>query len=280
MDNSIHEDKSQHHINSMLMRESLIDERILANTEDAQTTPTVRMLPKVHVLKIGASSIVDKGRVATYPVVEVVGKLLEKEKIIIGAGGGARSRHIFSIGLDLGLPAGVLAQLSVVDGLGNGHILGTLLAPYGVVAIPPEIFGHLLPLFIHSAPGVIYNGVPPYSLWEHPPSVGRVPPHRSDAGCVILSECFGCKTMTLVKDVDGLYDKDPKQHSDAQFIDEINVYELEKKNLETLPFDRVLIDIMKHTRLTKRFQVINGLKPELIAAALNGEHVGTIIHNE
>lgn len=280
MKNSIYEDKSQHHINSMLMRESLIDERILANTEDAQTTPTVRMLPNVHVLKIGASSIVDKGKVATYPVVEVVGKLLEKEKIIIGAGGGARSRHIFSIGLDLGLPAGVLAQLSVVDGLGNGHILGTLLAPYGVVAIPPEIFGHLLPLFIHSAPGVIYNGVPPYSLWEHPPSVGRVPPHRSDAGCVILSECFGCKTMTLVKDVDGLYNKDPKQHANAQFIDEINVHELEKMNLETLPFDRILIDVMKHTRLTKRFQIINGLKPELIEAAIKGEHVGTFIHNE
>ena len=280
MNNSLYEDKSQHHINSMLMRESLIDKRIQASTDDSQTTPTVRMLPKVHVVKIGANSIVDKGRVATYPVVEVVGKLLETEKIIIGAGGGARSRHIFSIGLDLGLPAGVLAQLSVVDGLGNGHILGTLLAPYGVVAIPPEIFGHLLPLFIHSAPGVIYNGVPPYSLWEHPPAVGRVPPHRTDAGCVILSECFGCKTMTLVKDVDGLYDRDPKRDSSAKFIDEINVHELEKMNLETLPFDRVLIDIMKYTRLTKRFQIVNGMKPELIEAAINGEHVGTIIHNE
>src|SRR6059036_2580329 len=85
-------------------------------------------------------------------------------------GGGARTRHVFSIGLDLGLPAGVLAQLAIADALGNAHMLGTLLAPYGVVAIPPEIFGHLLPLFITSAPGVVFNGVPPYSLWEHPPA--------------------------------------------------------------------------------------------------------------
>ncbi len=87
------------------------------------------------------------------------------QKLIIGTGGGARSRHVFSIGIDLGLPTGVLAELSQADALGNAHILGTLLAPYGVVAIPPEIFGHLLPLFIQAAPGVIYNGVPPYNLW-------------------------------------------------------------------------------------------------------------------
>ena len=62
------------------------------------------------------------------------------------------------------MPAGVLAELAQADALGNAHILGTLLAPYGVVAIPPHIFGHLLPLFIRTAPGLIFTGVPPYSL--------------------------------------------------------------------------------------------------------------------
>ena len=46
----------------------------------------------------------------------------------------------------------MLAQLAIADALGNAHMLGTLLAPYGVVAIPPEIFGHLLPLFIQALP--------------------------------------------------------------------------------------------------------------------------------
>jgi molybdenum storage protein len=31
-------------------------------------------------------------------------------------------------------------------------------------------------------------------------------------------------------------------------------------------------------RLLKQFQVVNGHKPELIEAALNGEHVGTIVY--
>ena len=148
-----------------------------------------------------------------------------------------RSRHVFSIGIDLGLPTGVLAQFAIADALGNAHMLGTLLAPYGVVAIPPEIFGHLLPFFIQAAPGVIFNGDPPYSLWEHPPRLGRIPPHRTDAGCYLLAECFGCATMTLIKDVDGLYDRDPKEHPNARFIDEITVAELRERNLPTLPFD-------------------------------------------
>jgi hypothetical protein len=35
------------------------------------------------------------------------------------------------------MPTGVLAELAQSDALGNAHVLGTLLAPYGVVAIPP-----------------------------------------------------------------------------------------------------------------------------------------------
>ncbi len=265
----------RHHLNSVLMRESLIDKKVMASTE--VETPVIRMLPEAHVVKIGSSSIIDQGKELTYPVVEVLGELLETEKLILGVGGGLRSKHVFSIGCDLGLPTGALAQISVTDALGNAHMLGALLSPYGVVAIPPEIFGHLLPLFIRSAPGVIFNGVPPYSLWEHPPGIGRIPPHRTDAGCLILAECFGCKSITLVKDVDGLYDSDPKKNPNATFIPEITASELKERHLDTLPFDEVLIDILKTSRLVKSFQVINGKNPELIKAAVNGEHVGTIV---
>jgi molybdenum storage protein len=266
----------RHHVDSLLMRESLIDKQVVASTE----TPVVRMLPEAHVLKIGARSILDRGSTVTLPVVRALGEILGKTRLIIGTGGGVRSRHVMSVGLDLGLPTGVLAQLMAADALGNAHMLGTLLAPHGVVAIPPELFGHLLPLFIHAAPGVIWNGVPPYSLWEHPPSIGRIPPHRTDAGCFLLCETFGCKTLTLVKDVDGLYTEDPKTHASASLIREIGVRELRKRGLPTLPFDRVLIDLLEHARIVDRFQIINGHKPELLRPAVAGEHVGTIVHAE
>ncbi len=267
---------TRHHLDSLLMRESLLDKEVQRATE----VPVFRMLPDAHVIKIGGRSVLDAGRVVTYPVVEALVTCLASHKLILGTGGGARSRHVFAIGIDLGMPAGVLAELAKADALGNAHILGTLLAPYGVVAIPPDLFGHLLPLFIRTVPGVIFAGVPPYSLWEHPPSLGRIPPHGSDAGAFLLAECFGCQSLTLVKDVDGLYDQDPKVHPAATFIRDISVTELRQRHLETLPFERILLDLLDHARLLKQFQVINGRVPERIIAALRGEHVGTIIYSD
>jgi molybdenum storage protein len=269
-------DDGRHHVRSLLMRESLLDKQVMSSTE----TPVVRMLPTCHVVKLGGRSVLDAGRAVVAPLVEALAAALGRHKLVIGVGGGVRSRHVFAIGSDLGLPPGVLAQLAILDGLGNAHMLGTLLAPHGVVAIPPELFGHLLPLFMRAVPGVVFSGDPPYSLWEHPPHLGRIPPHRSDAGCYLLAECFGCATLTLVKDVDGLYDRDPKAHPDARLIDDITVAELKDRNLPTLPFDRVLLDLLACGRLVKRFQVINGRKPHLLEPALRGERVGTVVRKD
>ena len=96
----VNNNDKRHHVQSMLMRESLLDKGVMAATD----SPVVRMLPYVHVVKVGGRSILDKGRAVTYPVVDVLGKLLETEHLILGVGGGVRSRHVFSIGLDLGLP--------------------------------------------------------------------------------------------------------------------------------------------------------------------------------
>ncbi len=263
----------RHHVQSMLMRESLLDKKVMSSTE----TPVVPMLPFCHVLKIGGRSVIDNGKKAVYPLVEAIRGALGEFKLVIGTGGGVRSRHVTSIGMDLGMPTGVLAQLRIIDALGNAHLLGTLLAPQGVIAIPPEILGHMLPFFINAAPGVICNGDPPFSIWEHAPKMGRVPPHRTDAGTFLLAECYGCAAHTLIKDVDGLYDCDPKVNSDAKFIPEITVSELKGRKLQTLPFDRVLMDLLSNARQMKQFQIINGLKPELLVRALRGEHVGTIV---
>jgi molybdenum storage protein len=262
------------HLESLLMRESLLDRDVQRRTE----VPVFRMLPDAYVIKVGGRSVFDRGRKVVYPVVEELSKALDEgHKLIFGTGGGARTRHVFSIGIDLGLPTGVLAQLAAADTLGTAHMLGTLLAPKGVVAIPPEIFGHLLPLFLAAVPGVIYNGLPPYSIWEHPPRVGRIPPHRTDAGCFLLAECFGCRDLILLKDVDGLYDDDPARNPDAKLIPEITVSELRALRLRTLPFDQVLLDLLDSARLLTRFRIVNALHPERIRPALAGENVGTVV---
>lgn len=261
------------HVESLLARESLLDRAV----ERATETPVVRQLPDCHVVKIGGRSIMDAGRDAVYPVVDALATAIKTKKLIIGTGGGVRTRHVFSIGLDLGLPTGALAPLAQADALATAHMLGTLLAPHGVVAIPPETFGPLLPLFVRVAPAVIFNGVPPYSLWEHPPAIGRIPPHRTDAGSFLVAECFGVKSLVLVKDVDGVHEADPARHPGSPLIGDITTSELRELSLASLPFDRVLLDLLDTARLIDRFQVVNGRDPGRIEAALDGEHVGTIV---
>lgn len=263
------------HLRSFLMRESLLDRGVQRSTE----VPVFRMLPDSYVVKVGGRSVFDRGSEVVHPVVEELSTALDDGyRIIFGTGGGARTRHVFSIGIDLGLPTGVLAQLAAADTLGTAHMLGTLLAPKGVVAIPPEIFGHLLPLFLRAVPGVIYNGLPPYSIWEHPPKVGRIPPHRTDAGCVLLAETFGSREVVLLKDVDGLYTDDPARDPNAELIPEITVGELRQRNLRSLPFDRVILDLLENARLVTRIRIVNALTPWTIRAALAGEKVGTVVH--
>src|SRR3954452_16602470 len=87
----------RHHVRSLLMRESLLDKQVMSSTE----TPVVRMLPDCHVIKVGGRSIIDGGRETTYPLVEAIGEARINNRLIIGTGGGVRSRHTFSIGIDL-----------------------------------------------------------------------------------------------------------------------------------------------------------------------------------
>ena len=97
----------RHHVQSLLMRESLVDRVVMESTE----SPVVRMLPNAHVVKVGGRSILDAGRCDRVPVRRRVGRALRTKQLILGVGGGVRTRHVFSIGIDLGLPTGVLAQL-------------------------------------------------------------------------------------------------------------------------------------------------------------------------
>jgi molybdenum storage protein len=80
--------------------------------------------------------------------------------------------------------------------------------------------------------------------------------------------------------VDGLYTDDPATNPDAELIERIGATELIERDLPSLVLDRAVIETLQNTRFVKEIQIINGLHPERIAAALAGQHVGTIIYQE
>ena len=262
------------HIVSPLMRESLMDKQIIAGTE----APVRPILPALNVIQIGGLSIMDRGQSAVLPLLEEIVANQAEYTQVIGVGPGVRARHILSVGLDLGLPTGALATLAAKSSAQNAYMVSCLLAAHGFVYLEAPFIVQLLPAMLAAARGAVFNGIPPYDLWEHPPAVGKIPPHGSDAGSYLVGEVFGARSVILLKDVDGVYTADPKTNPDAEFIAEITAAELIGMRLPTLPVEPVVLELLTRAKLAKSVRVVNGLVPGNLTRALAGEAVGTLVH--
>lgn len=256
-----------------LMGGSLTNEAQMAALDKQ---PTIHILPEANVIKVGGQSFIDRGRVAVLPLIEEIVENLPRHKMIIGTGAGTRARHAYSVGLDLGMPTGVLSVLGFFVSIQNAKMIHWLLAKHGIPSIEPAQFAQL-PLYLAERQAVISVGMPPYAYWQPNPEIGRIPPHRTDTGCYLISEVLGARSMIYVKDEEGLYTADPKKDRNARFIPKITVAELEEMDLGDVVIERTVLQLMKTARHRRSVQVINGLKKGNLTRALNGEHVGTII---
>jgi molybdenum storage protein len=263
------------HINSRLMRESLQDRAVIAGTDSDRD---LRVFPDVTLVSIGGQSIFDRGKAAILPIVEELVELKRDRslKMVIGVGGGTRTRHTMSIALDLGLPVGGMAQLVGAMEELNAILLNTLLAPHGSTPIMREHFWDL-PLYFDAGITPIAISVPPYHFWEPPPDTGHLPMHGSDFGLFQLAEVLGMKQVIYVKDEDGLYDRDPKKHPGARKFDRITLAELLPQLPDDNILDRELFHAWSHAKNLERITIVNGLQRGQLTRAMRGEDVGTVI---
>lgn len=261
------------HIESKLMRESLQDRALLQST---RTDEPFRIMPDVRVVKVGGQSIMDRGRKALFPILDEIVANRAGKKIIISTGGGTRSRHVYSIALDLGMPTGVLAKLGESISEQNSLMIAMLLADRGGIKIGHEDISKLAS-YLNLGCIPIVHGMPPYGLWELPPDVGRIPPHRTDIGAMLLAEVLGCESCVFVKDERGLFSADPKKDPKAEFIPEIELNDLIALDLSDLVVERAVLHAMQNTLHLRKLYIVNGLEPGNITRALNGENAGTVI---
>lgn len=262
------------HVASPLARQTLQDGEL---TRPVAGVRPIRLLPWLQVVKIGGRSIMDRGAEAILPIVAEIRKLLPEHRLLILTGAGIRARHLYGVGLDLGLPVGSLAPLAASEAGQNGHILASLLAPEGVSYVEHGTIANQLAIHLQAARAVVGSAFPPYHHHEFPGS--RIPPHRADTGAFLAADALGAAGLTIVEDVDGVYSADPHgvDGAQAELLRETTAAELAAQG-GTLPFDRALLDVMANARHIERVQVINGLVPGRLTAALRGEHVGTLIH--
>lgn len=276
-------EKGRLHIDTPLMGESLVSRELLKKTE---ATEYFRMHPDINVVKIGGQSIMDRGGKAIFPILDALVKAKENHKILLMTGGGTRARHVYNIGVDLGMPTGVLSKLGDKVSWQNAEMLSVLLAKHGGVKIGHGDNLEQLTMFCRLGYLPITYGIPPYGFFEHPAEEGSIPPHRTDCGAFLLAENIGARSLIFLKDEKGLFDQDPKKvpkgkKAKLRYFDRISAKKLIKLDLDDLIIERPILTLLQRAKCLKELQIIDALHhPEHIEPALNGEHVGTIIYKD
>lgn len=237
----------------------------------------VAVMPEVRVVKIGGQSVMDRGRAGLFPILEEIIEARKKGiQVVLLAGGGTRARHIYAIASELEMPTGVVATLGKYIPMQNARMLQMLLAKDGGLYILPDDF-EKLPLYLQLGCIPVMSGMPPFGYWEKHEPGSRIPPHRTDAGVFLSCEFLGVKRAIFIKDEDGLYTDDPKKNPNATFIPRITAQELIDRDLADIIVERKVLEYLPRARWCKELQIVNGLKPGQVLAALRGEDVGTII---
>ncbi len=276
-------EKGRLHIDTPLMGESLVSKDLLARTEAKEY---FRMHPDINVLKIGGQSIMDRGAKVLMPILDALVEAKDKHKILLMTGGGTRARHVYNIGVDLGMPTGVLSKLGDKVSWQNAEMLSVLLAKHGGVKIGHGDNLEQLTMFCRLGYMPITYGIPPYGFFEHPAEFGSIPPHRTDCGAFLLAENIGARSLIFLKDERGLFEKDPKKVDESEreklkYFDRISARELLEIDLDDLIIERPILSLLQRAKCLKELQIVDAVNhPEHILAALNGEHVGTIIYKD
>lgn len=253
------EQDGRFHVASDLKQESLVSQELLRSTDSHLVRP---MVPGVTMIAIGGKSIMDASPEIIHEVVRQIVALRDAGvQLIVGVGGGERARHTFAVGADLGIPSAGLARVSGGAEEQNRDILQFLLAPHGAVTFIKDHFQDLQ-LFLSQGMIPICIGQPPYHFWEPPPEEGDMPDNGPDVGLLMMAEVIGAERVIYVKDVDGLYDRDPQGSREAKFISEISARELLEAQLETLPVEREMLRTLPKMLSVQRVHIVNGHEPD------------------
>ncbi|HZE65517.1 MAG TPA: hypothetical protein VE081_02740 [Sporichthyaceae bacterium] len=251
-------------VESTLARQTLLD----ADLVRPVNRDPIRLLPWLDVVVLGGR-VMDRGGKTVTTLVGELRKAMKSHRMLVLTGPGIRGRHVLGVGLDLGLPTGVLAGLVAAEAETNGHLLAGLLAADGASYVPHATAGHQLSTHLAACPLVVSNGYPPFGLYEPPPPAGKLPRYGSDAGALLLADSYGANQLIYVKDVDGIHDADGKTRK--------KITTTEAAALRTLPVERTVLELLDRAKHVRSVRIINGLKSGTLTDALAGKKIGTLL---
>ena len=99
------------------------------------------------------------------------------------------------------------------------------------------------------------------------------PYFSTDTGAALRAAEIGAEALLLAKNVDGIYDSDPKKNPDAKKFDEIAYIDVIKKGLNAM--DTTAISLCMENKIPVVAFALS--EEDSIVKAVNGEKIGTII---
>lgn len=198
-------------------------------------------------------------------VVEAVSKLSLKHRVIITPGGGALADDVRKLDFAFKLPAETSHRMALLTLDQNGLVLSSKIKGSNVTSklecLKDESNG--VSVFLPSK--FILGEESILASWDF----------TSDSVAAYTAGCLGLKELVLLKDVDGLFLRDPKQHSNARFMEEVAASAL--SGFESKCVDNKLSEIL--LRFNLKCVILNGGHPERLTEFISlSETRGTVIH--
>ncbi len=111
---------------------------------------------------------------------------------------------------------------------------------------------------------------------------GLKPGITTDTVAALVAERVNADLLVKGSDQEGIYNKDPRKHTDAVKLDRLSFDELQsvfsesehKAGIRQI-VDPEAVKVLKRVRV--KLVVVNGFKPENVAAAVRGDKVGTVV---
>ena len=217
------------------------------------------------VIKIGGS--LQPHELALRKLGAVIAELGTTHQIIVVPGGGNFAETVRQADLQYHLHPSTSHWMAIYGMTQYGHLLSDLIPHAQLVEdinhIPKILRSHQVVIFLPAHHMRTYDPLP--HSWEV----------TSDTIAAYITKLAHFSQLILLKDVDGIYNKDPKNESMVQLIEQISVHEL-LKNPKSKIIDATLARFLATEALT--CTVLNGFQPQRLIDFMQDQQViGTTI---
>jgi len=194
-------------------------------------------------------------------------KLMKSGHVVaVVVGGGVLAREFIGVAKSLGLPEAAQDEVAISVSRIYAQLFLNTLGEIGYDTVPTTIDDAVKCL---SGGKIVVMG-------------GLKPGMTTDTVAALIAEKVKADLLIKASDQEGIYDKDPRKHSDAVKLDRIKLENLSRVCTEDQHkagihqiIDPEAVKVLKRSRT--KVVVVLGFKPENVLKAIEGKKVGTFV---